>query len=172
MGKDWNAVRAFSLPSDGPGLVRLNIRGRERNGIITESEAKVLCDEIAEGLRTFSDIDGKACIAGIERPGDHLPPGHKLDRLPDLVIRWTAEQSTNLRGVASPVYGTILRGGAGSGRSGNHVPGAGAIIVPRSGTYQAINGRNPHLVDLSATVCEAAGVPHKDLPGQSFLAYR
>ncbi|MEO8325720.1 MAG: alkaline phosphatase family protein, partial [Nitrospirota bacterium] len=85
IGKDWQTVRAFTLPSDGPGLVRLNIRGRERNGIITESEANVLCDEIAQGLRTFSDIDGKECIADIERPGDHLPPGHKMDRLPDLV---------------------------------------------------------------------------------------
>lgn len=172
IGKDWKAVRAFSLPSDGPGLVRLNIRGRERNGIVTESEAKALYHEIAEGLRTFCDIDGQECIADIERPKDHLPPGHKLDRLPDLVIRWSDEPSTNLRGVTSPVYGTVLRGGAGSGRSGNHIPGARAIIVPRSGTYRAINGRNPHLVDLSATVCAAAGVPHKDLPGQSLLTYR
>lgn len=172
IGKDWKTVRAFSLPSDGPGLVRLNIRGRERSGIVTESEAKVLCYEIAEGLRTFCDIDGKECIAGIERPGDHLPHGHKLDRLPDLVIRWSDEPSTNLRGVTSPVFGTVLRGGAGSGRSGNHIPGARAIIVPRSGTYRAINGRNPHLVDLSATVCAAAGVPQKDLPGHSLLAYR
>ncbi|MDR4482301.1 MAG: alkaline phosphatase family protein [Nitrospirales bacterium] len=171
IGKDWKAVRAFSLPSDGPGLVRLNIHGRERNGIVTESEAKVLCDEIIEGLQTFCDIDGKKCIVGIERPGDHLPPGPKLDGLPDLVIRWSDEPSTNLRGVTSPVYGTVLRKGAGSGRSGNHIPGARAIIVPRSGTYRTIKGRNPHLVDLNATVCAAAGVPHNDLPGQSLLAY-
>ncbi len=172
IGKDWKTVRAFTLPSDGAGLVRLNIRGRERNGIVTESEANVLCDEIAEGLRTFCDIDGKGCIADIQRPGDHLPPGRKLDRLPDLVIRWSDEPSTNLRGVVSSKYGTVLRGGAGSGRSGNHIPGARAIIVPRSGTYRAINSRNPNLVDLSATVCAAAGIPHEDLPGQSLLAYR
>lgn len=172
IGKDWETTRAFSLPSDGPGLVRLNIRGRERNGIVPKSEEKALCDEIAAGLRTYCDIDGKECISGIERPGEHLPPGRKLDRLPDLVIRWSEEQSRDLRGVSSPVYGTVLRGGAGSGRSGNHVPGSRAIIVPRSGTYRAINGRNAHLVDLSATVCAAAGVPHDDLPGQSLLVYR
>jgi predicted AlkP superfamily phosphohydrolase/phosphomutase len=171
IGKDWEAIRAFSLPSDGPGLVRLNLRGRERDGIVLESEAKALCDKIATGLRTFCDIDGKESIAGIERPGDHLPPGRKLDDLPDLVIRWSQEQATNLRGVTSPVYGHVWRQGAGSGRSGNHIPGARAIILPRSGTYRAINGRNPHLVDLSATVCAAVGVPHDDLPGQSLLEY-
>ncbi len=64
IGKDWKEVRAFSLPSDSPGLVRLNIRGREQNGIVTESEAKVLCDEIADGLRTFCDIDGKRVHRG------------------------------------------------------------------------------------------------------------
>ncbi len=172
IGKDWETVRAFSLPSDGPGLVRLNVRGRERNGIVAESEAKALCDQIAEGLRTYCDIDGKECIERIDRPGEHLPPGQKLDRLPDLVIRWSDEQAINLRGVTSPVYGTVLRRGAGSGRSGNHIPGSRVIIVPRSGTYRAINGRNPHLVDLSATVCAAVGVPHDDLPGQSLLVYR
>src|SRR5262249_10174632 len=117
IGKDWPTVRAFSLPSDGPGLVRLNIRGRERNGIVAKSEAKALWDEIAEGLRTYRDIHGKECISGIERPGDHLPPGQNLDRLPDLVIRWSDEQAINLRGVTSAMYGTLWRVGAGSGRS-------------------------------------------------------
>lgn len=169
IGKDWATLRAFSLPSDGPGLVRLNVRGRERNGIVAESEAKTLCDEIAEGLRTYCDIGGRECITGIERPKEHLPPGQKLDRLPDLVIRWSDEQAITLRGVISPVYGTVLREGVGSGRSGNHVPGSRAILVPRSGTYRAIKGRNPHLVDLAATVCAAVGVSHDDLPGQSLI---
>lgn len=171
IGKDWGAIRAFALPSDGPGLVRLNIRGRERDGVVLESEAQALCDKIATGLRTFCDIEGKECIAGIEQPGDHLPPGHKLDCLPDLVIRWSHEPATNLRGVTSPVYGHVWRQGAGSGRSGNHISGARAIILPRSCTYRALTGRNPHLVDLSATACAAVGVLHDDLPGRSLLEY-
>jgi hypothetical protein len=72
--------------------------------------------------------------------------------------------------VTSPIYGTALREGIGSGRSGNHVHGSRAIIVPRSGTYRAIKGRQPHLVDLTATVCAAVGVLHDDLPGQSLIA--
>jgi hypothetical protein len=72
--------------------------------------------------------------------------------------------------VTSPVYGTVLRKGVGSGRSGNHVHGSRAIIVPRSGTYRAIKGRLPHLVDLTATVCAAVGVPHDDLPGRPLIA--
>lgn len=170
IGKDWATLRAFSLPSDGPGLVRLNVRGRERNGIVAKSEANALCNEIAEGLRTYRDIDGKACIADIERPVEQLPPGRSLDRLPDLIIRWSGEQAVDLRGVISPVYGTILRRGVGSGRSGNHVHGARAIIVPRSGTYRPIKGRHPHLIDLTATVCAAVGVPHDDLPGRPLIA--
>ena len=168
-GKDWSTLRAFSLPSDGPGLIRLNVRGRERNGIVAKAEAKTLCDEIAEGLRTYRDIDGQECIMGIERPGDQLPPGQRLDWLPDLVIRWSDQPAINLRGVTSAIYGTVLREGAGSGRSGNHVQSSRAIIIPRSGTFRAIDGRNPHLVDLTATVCATVGVPHDDLPGQSLI---
>ena len=70
------------------------------------------------------------------------------------------------------MYGTVLRAGVGSGRSGNHVHGSRAILVPRSGTYRAINDRSPHLVDLTATVCEAVGVPYDDLPGRSLLLHR
>ncbi|WP_370467985.1 alkaline phosphatase family protein [Nitrospira sp. KM1] len=169
IGKDWPTLRAFSLPSDGPGLVRLNVRGRERNGIVAKSEVNELCNEISAGLRTYCDIDGNACIAGIERPGEHLPPGRALDHLPDLIIRWSNEQAIHLRGVTSPVYGTVLREGVGSGRSGNHVHGSRAIIVPRSGTYRPIKGRQPHLVDVTATVLAAAGVLHSDLPGQSLI---
>jgi len=172
IGKDWATLRAFSLPSDGPGLVRLNVRGRERNGIVAKSEVNALYDEIAEGLLTYRDIDGKACIEGIERPADYLPPGQNLERLPDLVIRWSEEQAINLRGVTSAVYGTVLRAGVGSGRSGNHVHGSRAILVPRSGTYRAIDDRSPHLVDVTATVCEAVGVPYDDLPGRSLLLHR
>lgn len=170
-GKNWDTVRAFSLPSDGPGLVRLNVRGRELNGIVPESTVNALCKEIADGLQTYHDIDGKACIARIERPEEYLPHGRRMDRLPDLVVRWSDEQAVHLRGVTSPTYGTVLREGSGSGRSGNHVSGSRAIIVPRSGTYRAIEGRTPHLVDLSATVCAAAGLPREDLPGQSLLAW-
>lgn len=169
IGKNWGALRAFSLPSDGSGLVRLNIRGRERDGIVSESQAQALCDKITTGLQTFSDVDGKECIAGIDRPADHLPPGRKLDCLPDLVIRWSHEQATNLNFVISPIYGMVRRQGVGSGRSGNHTPGACAIILPRSGTYRPIKGRTPHLVDLSATVCGVMGVPYEDLPGQSLI---
>lgn len=169
IGRDWGTTRAFSLPSDGPGLVRLNIRGREQNGIVPESDANALCEGIAAGLRTFCDINGKECIANIERPRDHVPPGHRLDCLPDLILRWSEVQAISLSGVSSPLYGKIERRGSGSGRSGNHIPGARAIVVRRSKSRRSIiNGRQPHLVDLTATVCAAAGVPYDDLPGQPF----
>jgi len=114
-------------------------------------------------------MGGRQCTVSIERPQDLLPPGRNMDYLPDLIVRWSNERATHLQGVTSPNYGNVWRQGSGSGRSGNHRPGARAIVIPRSGTYRSIHGRAPHLVDLSATICAAAGVPYDDLPGQSLL---
>ena len=47
--RDWSQVRAFALPSDTTGYVRLNLRGRERDGIVSPAAAEALRDEIAQG---------------------------------------------------------------------------------------------------------------------------
>ncbi len=57
-GADWSRTRAFPLPSDGTGYIRLNLRGRERDGVVDPSEADALIEEIATGLETFTDPDG------------------------------------------------------------------------------------------------------------------
>ena len=37
---DWSQVRAFTLPSDGVGYIRLNLCGRERNGVVHDAEVR------------------------------------------------------------------------------------------------------------------------------------
>jgi len=60
---DWSKVPAFVLPSDVVGYVRLNLRGRERDGVVEPAEAEGLRERIAEGLATFADPDGSPSIA-------------------------------------------------------------------------------------------------------------
>ena len=53
-GVDWTKTRAFMVPSGDCGYVRLNLRGREREGIVSPDEADALLDEICRRTSNFS----------------------------------------------------------------------------------------------------------------------
>jgi predicted AlkP superfamily phosphohydrolase/phosphomutase len=167
-GLDWAATRAFAHPADNQGYVRVNLRGREREGVVEPEAAAGLLDEIAAGLATFADPDGAPAVASVIRPSD-LYPGAHADRLPDLVVRWSARPATRLAELRSDRFGTVRRRGSGSGRAGNHTPGdAWALAVPARATH-ANSARAARLVDVAATICELAGADRSDLPGEALL---
>ncbi len=162
---DWRRTRAFVLPSDSPGWIRVNLRGRERLGIVAPDEQSALCDEIAAGLSTFTDFEGEPCIRRMARPREILGEGTKIEAFPDLVVQWVAKPTLRGRGVRSPRYGEILRNHGGlTGRSGDHTDGAWVVS---KGVRSA---RRAEQYDIPVTVLDSLGLPHDDLPGQSLLA--
>jgi predicted AlkP superfamily phosphohydrolase/phosphomutase len=167
-GLDWASTRAFAHPADNQGYVRLNLSGRERDGIVDAAAADELTDEIAAGLATFCDPDGAPAVDSVQRVTD-LYPGRHADRLPDLAVRWAPTPATATTALASSRFGTVRRQGSGSGRSGNHTPGdAWALVAPGSSAH-ARTSRPPRLADVAATVLSVAGVEARDLPGEPLL---
>ena len=166
---DWKTTRAFATPSDGPGFVRLNLKGRERNGIVNPNEAERLLDEIAEGLATFVEPFGEKVITSVVRSSDLVRPGPMSASLPDLVVLWSQQPSAGLRRVISPRFGEVVRDGVGSGRSGNHGEGAWACIVPGGSGKPAPDLGPVRAVDLTSTACALMGAPHDDLLGRVLL---
>jgi predicted AlkP superfamily phosphohydrolase/phosphomutase len=167
-GADWKTTRAFAPPSDGAGFVRLNLKGREREGIVHPDEAESLLKEIAAGLATFVEPSGQSVVGSVVRPCELDGPGPRSESLPDLVVVWQQSAAT-LRSVASPRFGEVRRAGVGSGRSGNHCGATWATVVP--GTTRAPDSDFGPVgpVDLAATVCAMMGVDHDDLPGRSLF---
>jgi predicted AlkP superfamily phosphohydrolase/phosphomutase len=171
-GVDWSSTPAFAHPAENQGYVRLNLRGRERDGVVEPHEAPALMDRIAEGLLTYDDLDGGPAVRSVERVGDLFGSGARSDLLPDLVVRWTDRPATRVRGVRSPRFGTVLRQGVGSGRSGNHTEGdAWALVVPGRSRH-APPRRPPRLEDIAATAAALAGVGGDDLGGEPLLEPR
>jgi len=167
-GIDWEGTRAFAHPADNQGYVRLNLRGRERDGIVDPGDAASLAEEIASGLATFTDPDGTPSVANVVRVADAYR-GERAGRLPDLAVRWSDRPATTLAGVHSPRYGEVARSGSATGRSGNHTPEDGwAIVVPGSSRWRD-PGRPSRLVDVAATVCAVAGADATGLPGEPML---
>jgi predicted AlkP superfamily phosphohydrolase/phosphomutase len=167
-GIDWTGTRAFAHPADNQGYVRLNLSGRERDGIVDPGSASELVDELDAGLRTFTDPDGAPAVDAVVRTRD-LYAGEHAERLPDAIVRWSQRPATTLAELRSDRFGVVRRRGSGSGRSGNHTPGdAWAVLTPgRSATSEPT--RPPRLIDVAATVCELIGAGPSGLPGEPLL---
>lgn len=164
---DWTRTPAFVLPGDHYGMVRLNVIGRERKGIVEPAAVDSLADEIVKGLMTFCDPDGSASIAAIHRIHETMG-GSRVEQLPDLVVQWSDRPSTKLSGVTSPSFGRIERRQVGTGRSGNHVPGIWILVAPGASRIRDL-GRVPQIVDIAATACSLAGADMTGLAGEPLL---
>ncbi|MBI1843867.1 MAG: alkaline phosphatase family protein [Actinobacteria bacterium] len=99
----WPSMRAFSLPSFGEGRVRVNLRGRERDGLVEVDDYDRTCGEIEQLLgESINPRTGRSIAAHVERthgndPFDPLAPDG------DLLITW----DTAVDAVAHPTLGAI-----------------------------------------------------------------
>lgn len=168
-GIDWSRTRAFALPADNQGYVRLNVRGREREGIVEPADTGPLCDEIATSLATFTDPDGTPSVAAVDRVVDAFGTGRAAGLLPDLVVRWNDRPATTLDHVRSPRYGEVRRLGVASGRSGNHTDGdAWALVVPGASHHREGGGPG-RLEDVAATAAAVVGADAAGMTGEPLL---
>jgi predicted AlkP superfamily phosphohydrolase/phosphomutase len=128
----WERTRAFAIPADQHGWIRVNLRGREREGSVAPEDFESVLAEVSNGLRTLQMADGRPAVAGLLRPaGDDAPPHPTL---PDLVVHWSDaihEAGAQIRGlegeqlVDHPRYtgqhrteGLLLGRGLGDGLAG------------------------------------------------------
>lgn len=168
--RDWARTRAFVVPGEPHGFVRLNLRGRESAGSVAPEEAAGLVERLREGLLGFEDLEGGPAVAGVHDVRElaaSAPDAH----LPDLIVEWADRAATGVTGVHSPVHGTVRRaGGPGgpTGRSGNHRPDSWMVAVPGEG-HVAPPVPEPGLADVAATACALLGADAKGLAGQALI---
>lgn len=83
---DWSATRAFALPSDQHGLLRVNLRGREAEGAVACEDYDGICDELRDTLGQLSTEDGRPIVHDVVRAD---PSGAPPALLPDLIVHWS-----------------------------------------------------------------------------------
>ncbi|HEY7613677.1 MAG TPA: hypothetical protein VH764_11825 [Gemmatimonadales bacterium] len=161
---DWSKTEYFALPMDYNGYVRLNLKGREREGVLDPKDADRVLAELDDALRSFRDIEsGRPVIRGTVRV-DELVPGDSPRRryLPDLIVLWDPPHPLGRSsGVVSDRFGEIRwpkgRRHA-SGRSGNHTP-HGWFIAKGPGIPPGQSSRTHDTADLIPTVFRWLGAP-------------
>ena len=160
---DWSRTKAFMLAADLEGLIQVNLKGRERDGIVEPgAEYDALLDEITAGFQTFHDIDtGDPLVLDVHRGRDIWPEAIQRRAMPDLVIRNPRRSAFGIRGFHSERYGTVRNydaGGYVDGRSGHHV-GEGWFVAGGADLPGAGEQPRMHELDLLATVHALLGQP-------------
>jgi len=149
-GLDWSATPGLALVCGQSGLIRFNIVGREKEGMLTRDSDLYTryVGWVRESLLELRAAGSDApLVAGIEHVPDHFP-GPRSTYLPDLSVRWTAMKP--VMEARSDRLGTI-RANFGTGRSGNHYAPAFAVVMAASQHAAAFSGLT-HTTDLAEGV--------------------
>lgn len=161
---DWPSTRFFALPVDCNGFVRVNLRGREAQGIVASgNEYADIVGEVVEGFRGFRDLETDEPVIASAQPMEALVGNDAPRRavLPDVMVIWGDRPKTAGIGVRSPRLGEIRweRGERfASGRSGNHLP-SGWMVAGGPGIAHAGEPGEVEAVDLPPTIFSWLGVP-------------
>jgi predicted AlkP superfamily phosphohydrolase/phosphomutase len=151
---DWSKTRAFTLPSDLEGCIRINLRGREPQGIVDPGqEYRELCDEIRGRLMELTNPVNGAPAVGRVWMRNEIFPGERQEQLPDLIVTWNDEAP--FKSLASSRFG-IIEGDNADPRPGTHSP-YGFLLAAGVGLPQRLQGRG-RLVDVAPTVMKLLGL--------------
>src|SRR5262245_3884993 len=98
-GIAWDRTRAFLIENANEGYIRINLRGREPQGIVEPGqEYENLCEEISRTARALiNPANGQPAARTVYRTDD-LYRGPCRDHMPDVIINWNdaAEVTTQL----------------------------------------------------------------------------
>ncbi len=84
---DWANTRAFSLPTDQYGWIRVNLAGRESEGSVPLDEYEEICRQLEEMLLALATANGELLVQDITRTAPNAAAALR-NPLPDLVVHW------------------------------------------------------------------------------------
>lgn len=163
--RNWPMTRYVQVAGEPYGFIRINLRGRERQGVVEPgAEYRALVEKLREDLMSFQDLDTGLRVVKEVHFMDDFVTASEPERcwLPDLVVIWTDELSAqDSRGVRSDLHGELaLEKGVPfrSGRSGEHRT-RGWFVASGPGIEPGTIDRACDTIDLPPTVCQWLGVP-------------
>lgn len=152
---DWSRTRAYALPTDLEGYIRVNLRGREPLGIVEPgAEYGRVIAELADELGRLRDPrTGRAIVRDVLRVDDEFP-GDRRGWLPDLVVRWDA--AAPIDAATSGRIGTLTLPSP-DPRPGTHA-GPGFVLAAGPGIPAQGVLEGGHIFDFAPTLLTRLGV--------------
>jgi predicted AlkP superfamily phosphohydrolase/phosphomutase len=154
---DWSQTRAFTLPTDLEGCIRINLRGREPQGIVEPgAQYTALCQEIQEHLEALINPANGARAVRRVWLRDEVFPGPLQEHLPDIIVTWNDE--VPIAALTSPRLG-LIEAVSPDRRTGTHSPDSFLLAVG-AGIPEGQRGRG-QLLDVAPTVLSLLGLDPK-----------
>jgi len=150
---DWSRTRAYTMGLNG---LYLNIQGRESEGIVTQTEAESLKEELSEKLNGLKDpASGEVGVTGVF-DCEGIYAGPYVDNAPDLLVGYGKGFRASWDSVTGRVTGPIFEDNI-KAWSGDHcvdprlVPG---VLF----SNKKIAVEKPAIVDLAPTILKLFGL--------------
>jgi predicted AlkP superfamily phosphohydrolase/phosphomutase len=159
-GIDWSRSRVFCIPNSNEGYFRINLKGREPQGIVSPgAEYAELIGRLQSELESLVNPRNGVRAADRVAATDEVYPGPRRKDLPDAVINWNAAAGI-ISQLEGPASGRIDKGpgyAISPFYTGNHR--ATAFVAGR-GAGVAAGGSlsSGHILDIAPTILTALGV--------------
>jgi predicted AlkP superfamily phosphohydrolase/phosphomutase len=171
MARRRKSARAFAMPlNEEHGCIRVNLKGREPNGLIEPgTQYDRQCEEITAQLEAIREV--KSGVRLVQEVV-HLPTRLQYDpalptSLPDLLVVWTRDKTINEVELASGArYVRAFR----PARAGDHV--IDGMLILKGPVWQNLNGEGScSVLDITPTILRVHGqtIP-RNMPGRPLNA--
>lgn len=154
-GVDWRRTRAYAL---GLGQIYLNLKGRERDGVVNPGpEANQLIEEIRQKLLAFRDPENGERVLEDVYAGSSLYHGSQMAKAPDLQLDfepgYRSSWQTSLGAIPAGIVVTNTRKWSGDHCSSDPADTQGIFFSNRK-----LASPGPSIMDIAPTVIHLFGL--------------
>ena len=164
---DWSKTRAYGMGFNG---LYLNMEGREKEGIVKDSEAEAILAEIREKLEAVRDSgnDGAQVVLRTFAASE-IYNGDRVSEAPDLVVGYNSEYGNSDESSEGRIPSYVLADNVGGTFNGSHLMDPAVV-----GGVPVTNGNvildQPELADLTVEVLRQFGIePDETMQGRDVL---
>ena len=151
---DWSKTRAYTMGLNG---LYLNLKGREKQGIVDPSEADALKKELQQNLNGLKDPDsGVVGITGVFIT-DNVYTGPYSENAPDLLVGYGAGYRASWDSVLGKVTGQVFEDNL-KAWSGDHCIDPRLVPGVLFSSHKFVEDK-PHIADVAPTILTLFGLP-------------
>jgi len=164
----WASTRAFVIENANEGYVRVNLQGREPEGVVARgTDYDAICDALLDVAGTMTNPDNGRLAAAHVHKTTELYSGPCTGNFPDIIIDWDPQAKVT-KALSTAKHGIVASEHAGYAvtpyYTGNHR--GNAFVVAQGPSVQAGGVlENASILDLAPTILSHFGVavpPHMD----------
>lgn len=150
---DWSRTRAYTMGLNG---LYLNIKGREKHGIVDPAEVDALQDELRQKLDGLIDpASGAVGVTGVFVT-DEFYRGPYSENAPDLLVGYAAGYRASWDSVMGKVTGQVFEDNV-KAWSGDHCIDPRLVPGVLFSNYQFVDEK-PAIVDVAPTILRLFGL--------------